>query len=206
MNILQLLEESELLMEMPKTIPDLTNHALNNTIENRKYFDVISKESMKKLYKKINNDSIIYQYKKEFVCLNTKINKITYFMKFKVDHNKILGNYVWQSLVWRATTAAELSGIPEKIFFETLLPKYGCVVTDSEQTWNGTRFWIYRITDALKMNLFVYYYNFRSKELIKVNSIDEFTEIEEKYDIWGTSNNHEMKRIVITNRELIKGN
>jgi hypothetical protein len=192
----------EILTEMPQKIDALKWHDLFNYEKNQKYYNVIRAEKYKKLYQKINDHVSIYQFKTEFICLDTKQKLITYFMKYKVANNGIIGSFVWQALVWRDKTSLYLSGIPQKIFFDYLLQKFGCVVTDSEQTWDGERFWGERIAEALDSRFYVYYYNFKTKELVEVKTISEFRNIEQKYDIWGPSELHKMKRMIISTREL----
>ena len=67
---------------------------------------------------------------------------------------------------------------------------------------SGNRFWGARIGDALEEHLNVYYFNFMTKELIQVKNIQEFQKIEDEHDIWGPSDLHRLKRMVISDREL----
>ena len=98
MKLSSLLSE-EILTEMPKTIPalkwhDLFNHHLNHIL----YENFIAQRD-KKIYLKVNEHSTIYQFKNEFVCLDTKLQEITYFMKYKTSTNETLGNFIWQSFL-----------------------------------------------------------------------------------------------------------
>lgn len=81
------------------------------------------------------------------------------------------------------------------------MPKFGTILTDSEQTWDGKRFWKHRIAEAFDNNLNVYFYDFSNHTIIKLNDNQDFRQAELIYDIWG-SNKHKMKRIVISNKEL----
>jgi hypothetical protein len=194
----------EVLTEMPKTIPKLKWHDLFNRGLNFNRYQMVENDQTKKVYLKVNDHAVIYQVDDKFIGLDADKEQITYFMRYEVDRNDILGDYVWQSLVWRSKTANYLTGIPKKIFFEFMLPKFSCIVTDSDQTWDGERFWGARIADAIEMNLHVYYFNFETEELIEVKTIREFEKIQETHDIWGPSDAHRMKRMVISGRELIK--
>lgn len=195
------------LLESPLNIPDLDWHDLENPTENAKlYKNFISKEyQYKKAILKLTETAIIYQMKTELFCLDSERQQVTYYMKYSVDTNKILGQYVWQSLVWvdKELHYDYLKDIPAKIFFENLLTKFKTIITDSEQTWHGRRFWEYRIVDALKKNLNVYFFNFENKHIEKMFSFNQLYDFQKKYDIWGNSPKHKMKRMVISNKNLI---
>jgi hypothetical protein len=89
-----------------------------------------------------------------FFCMDAKLQRITYYMSYEVARHKTIGDYVWQSLVWRYQPLAReyLEKIPAKIFWEQLFPKFSTIITDSKQTWNGRSFWELLIAEALKKN------------------------------------------------------
>lgn len=192
--------------EMPKDIEDIDWFFLNNRHKNREFYKVcVGKDYQykKKLFA-INEYASVYQHKSEFFCLDKELKKVTYYMKYQVDTKPKIGQYVWQSLVWADPEAqgSYISGIAKKMFFEYLLPKFHVITTDSEQSWRGKRFWQIRIGDALRMGLNVYFYDFQSKELVKLQKYDDLQDYQEKYDIWGETDKHLLKRMVITNKDL----
>lgn len=194
------------LYETPKMIEDLDWHDLNIKEKNHHgYLDFCRKdyERKTKLFD-VSEFASVYNYKTEYFCLDRQEQLITYYMKSKVGNNGILKDFVWQSLVWvnKRAHLTYLDKIPSKIFFEYLLPKYHTIITDSEQTWHGRRFWEYRLEEAFMKGLNVYFFNFQNRQLSKLDSSKDIDEYQLEYDIWGPSNIHEMKRLVITDKEL----
>lgn len=195
------------LLEMvPQNIPDLDYLSLSIADKNAEmYKDCLRKSFSRKIkILQLMEYAVIYKFKSEFFCLDSKEKRITYFMKYEVSNNGTLGQFVWQSLVWLDPRAhlSYLERIPAKIFFDYLLPKFHTILTDSEQTWHGRRFWEYRIAEAFNKNLNVYFFNFENRQIMKLNSFDELSDFQMTYDIWGDSPRHKMKRMVITDKEL----
>lgn len=163
----------------------------------------------------INEFASVLRYKNTFFCLDAKYQKISYYMQTvlkeedaphsadKIDD--LIPTYIYQSLVWTDPILHELylSGIPKQVFFEYLLPEFHVVITDSCQTWYGKRFWQYRITNAIQMGLFVYFYDFKEKILLRLNEIDDLNRIDKAHNVWRNSNElSECKRMVISDIEL----
>lgn len=186
----------------PMDIDDLDWHDLNIIEKNKAEYRVLSANKWKKLVKRINDYASIYKHNSKYFCLDNKLHELTYFMKYQVGNNGKIGDYVWQSLVWTNPIATYIEGYPQQMFFEFLLPKFGTIITDSEQTWNGKRFWIYRIQDAFNMGLNVYFYDFSTQNIIKMQNYQDFVHAQRMYDIWGDTNKHLMKRMLLTNKEL----
>jgi hypothetical protein len=200
------------LFETPQTIADLDDPKELDLLilsKNKALYEMFmgKKYQFKKLLFSLTYYAEVYQLKSEFFCLDHNLGKVTYYMRYKVDSNKVLnGQYVWQSLVWTdpKVHADYLIGVASKIFWEYLFNKFNVIVTDSEQTWKGRRFWEYRIGEALKKNLFVYFFNFQTKELVPLTDFDELYDYQEKYDIWGLTKSHQLKRMVISQIDLQK--
>jgi hypothetical protein len=200
------MKANEIILEMPQLIDDLydmdwNDHSLNRNIYNN---FLRSKYRNKEKILQLSDFASIYKQGSEYFCLDSSVKRVTYFMKYQVSNNGILGQFVWQSLVWTDPEfhPIYLQNIPANIFFNHLLPKFHTIVTDSHQTWNGRRFWELRIADALHKNLNVYFFNFQNRELIPVKSYAELHEFQRKYDIWGAAPSSTMKRMVISDKEL----
>lgn len=191
-----------LLQEMPKDIEPLDWHKLNDATENEELYRKFSADKYKKSILKVFDKAEIFQQGSQYFCLDSRLKRVTYYMKYEVKNNGKLGQFVWQSLVWSDPIASYISGIPKKMFFDYLLPKFGTVITDSQQTWDGKRFWKLRITEAFEKGLNVYFCNFANHEIIKINDADDFRKYESLKEIWGPSDPHKMKRMVISNKTL----
>lgn len=187
---------------MPMNIDDLDWHDLYDIKKNRQFYKDLSANQYKKELLKVFSDATIYQLKSQFFCLDDNAERVTYYMKYEVGNNSKIGSFVYQSLVWVHEGSPYLSGIPQKIFFEQLLPKFGTIITDSQQTWHGKRFWKLRIAEAFEKNLNVYFYDFSNHHITKIEDYSGFEEAEMHNDIWGPFNAHKMKRIIISNKEL----
>lgn len=195
------------LFEMsPKEIDSLDWFALNDPEENRKEYvkRLRGKFQYKKLILKFSETAAIYQHGNEFFCMDAKLQRITYYMSYEVAKHRKIGNYVWQSLVWTSAVVhiSYLKEIPQKIFWEQLFPKFGTILTDSEQTWQGRRFWEYRIAEALEKKLNVYYFDFAKNQLEKLNDFDELRIFQQKYNIWGEQDANALRRMLITSKKL----
>jgi hypothetical protein len=201
--------EEIILVESPYSIPDLDWHDLNDPNKNKAGYAIFcgKKYQYKHKLMQLTENAAVYNQGTEYFCLDYESKRITYYMKNQVANKNFLGgNFAWQSMVWAdpSKTSKYLSGIPKKIFWEHLFKKYGTVVTDSEQTWHGRRFWEIRIAEALDNNINVYFCNFATKFIKKLEKFDDLNEYQLEYNIWGTQKGSDLKRMVITNKDLIK--
>jgi len=60
---------------------------------------------------------------------------------------------VSQIALWRRTGSPFVQKLTTRIFFTYLLPKYGCILSDAQQTQDGNTFWINRMAEATRMGL-----------------------------------------------------
>lgn len=193
---------SDLLLEMPRNLlhlnklDDLSQHSVNKA----KFIYLIKQE--KKELKQINTTQIIYNSNKMFFCLDLENKKVLYYMQYDTSFSNTLGSFLWQSLVWRDKHSPQVKLLPHKIFFEELLPKYGIIATDGDQTEDGRRFWEYQIAHALENNINVFYFNLTSKELQSIKTLVDFDKAIRKFDIWGDTKEHQQKLMLITTKNL----
>lgn len=199
-------EFKQMLIEMPKNIPDLDWFELNDDETNALLYKKYSgfKYKWKKKVLRINDYATIYRHRSEFFCLDTNAHRITYYMSCSVSNNKMLGQFVWQSLVWVSDEYHRiyLNNIASQIFFEQLLPQYHTIVTDSEQSWRGKSFWRMSIAEAFSFGLHVYFCDFSNGTLEKLNSFKDLDKFQSEYDIWGETDKHMLRRMVITDKVL----
>lgn len=191
-----------LLQEMPQETESIDWHKINDPEENRQLYLNFSANKYKKHILPVFADANIYQLGSQIFCLDAKMKRVTYYLKYAVGNNGKIGSYIWQSIVWVHPVAGYLSGIPQQTFFRNLLPKFGTIITDSQHTWDGKRFWRLRIAEAFQQKLNVYFYNFANHEIVELKNYEEFEYYDKIKDIWGPSDKHQMKRIIISNKEL----
>lgn len=128
-------------------------------------------------------------------------NEVQYFVRFKrIRHNGFrLGRQV---LLWRNKDSLATAGFARKVFFDVLLPRYGALIADKEQTRNGAAFWANAIGNALDRKLYVYCLDRRSRQtkltrLDKPHLVDDFAPI-----LWGNDAQHLLTFAVISNKKL----
>ena len=128
--------------------------------------------------------------------------RIVYYMVFETEKSKLIGKFVYQSYVWVDKTYSAARGLPRLMFFNHLLLKYKTVVTDSIQTWDGRKFWMSRIKDALEKNIKVYYVNFETNHIEEIHKYEDVARLNALHKIW--ANYAFDKRMVISLNPLIK--
>jgi hypothetical protein len=191
-----------MLQEMPQDIESIDWHKLNDSSENEELYRKLNTSKYKKHILTAFDKAEIFQQGSQYFCLDARMKQITYYMKYEVKNNGKLGSYVWQSLVWTYPAASYISGVPQKMFFEYLLPKFGTIIADSQQTWDGKRFWRLRLAEAFQKKLNVYFYDFSNHAIEKIDDYKHFEECDKRRGIWGPSDLNQMKRMVISNKDL----
>lgn len=178
------------LEEQPQLIPNLDNFNLDS-------IEKLCKSSMNNktsdIVRKLDSTSAIYHLDGKnssgIYFLGTQPNKIEYFVKY--EPVKLIDSFkkekaIRQILISRRTGAGVLSaGVAADIFWNILFPKFGCIVSDNQQTKNGISFWEYRIKEALEKQLTVSMIDTNDKKIISIKSLSELKDLTP--NIWGTS-------------------
>lgn len=193
----------DFLLEVPQRIEPI-DFNLSDYTYNKKLADRLLFRSNKKLIEKFG-DLSLYEFPDQFALIDENIKEILYYLRYKkTSRQNVLGKgwCIQQIRVWKRHSAPETKDLAAKIFFDHLLPKTGCIITDTKQTENGETFWHNRIGEALQNpKYFVYFVSFSNPvEIIELKNRTDFDKIVNKS--WGDSNNFRYKRIIISNREL----
>lgn len=183
--ILKIIRERDSLNESPKNILPLETSKIEKEItsyykNNKTKF---KPTNTKYLLKSGDDQNGYYIFIKDDI--------IHYFVRFKaVKYPKLLkGRLIRQVLVQRIDFSSYSSGIPRKVFFEHLLPTYGVIVSDTEQTLDGRKFWTNAVIEAIndpKYSVFMFNSDNIQKTFIELNTEEQFHESVE--NIWGDSN------------------
>jgi hypothetical protein len=127
-----------------------------------------------------------------------------YYVKFEVKNKKFWNSprQAVQVEVWRQIGSGDIThGLPKAIFFDYLLDKYGAIVCDYLHTEHGKRFWLDRLTEALKAGYEIFYGDYATRSLTKINNkrelMDSYVD-----QCWGLDTKHEYRRIAIISRPL----
>jgi len=193
----------ELLLEVPQRIEPVDFNFNDNKVNNRIANDLLLK-SNKKLIGKFKGKSL-FEFPDQFALIDEDNKEILYYLRYKKASRQKIFDKVWciqQIKVWRRHSAPETRDLASYIFFDHLLSKTGCIITDTKQTLNGESFWHNRVGEALSNpSYFVYFVSFSNPvEKIELKNRNDFDNLVNK--AWGDSNSFINKRIVITNKKL----
>lgn len=110
-----------------------------------------------------------------------------------------------QVMVWRTPRTVHqpvVSGFPQ-FFFQWLLSEYDIVVSDSEQTGDGQRFWLRMIDWAFTMNYQICVADGTAGEEWALTPVSSYAELEERWITfaWGYDRDvHPHRRLVISKK------
>ena len=110
-----------------------------------------------------------------------------------------------QVMVWRTPRTLHqsvVSGFPQ-FFFQLLLSEYNVVVSDSEQTGDGQRFWLRMIDWAFTMNYQISVADGTVGEEWHLTPVNSYAELEERWITfaWGYDRDvHPHRRLVISKK------
>jgi hypothetical protein len=128
---------------------------------------------------------------------------VVYFVRYKrIRHNGFkLGRQV---LLWRDRDHQDLvtNGFAQYVFFNLLLPRFGALIADKEQTRNGSAFWTNACIVALDKGLKVYCLDRRSRKT-QLSQIQNHEDLEIFAPIlWGKTPQHLLTFAVISQNLL----
>jgi hypothetical protein len=107
---------------------------------------------------------------------------------------------ITQVAVWRNFDVYVSRAFPAYIFFRMLLPKYGVVMTDNQQTKDGRRFWQARMGDALHKGLFVYTFDQNTRDLHRLHNTDDIDDAAPY--LWKKDPKFRTRRVLISQTKL----
>lgn len=178
-----------LLLEMPRIIKPLKN----TESKVAKVWNSVKTKQYKEITEFPLNGYHLIEFENQILLITKDWSKCTYYVNLEqvVDlHQKAIR----QVYLWRAQSDV-LPAITNIVFWKILLPRYGCIVTDTTQTIMGKDFWLRRLPEAFDMNLKVSKVNQRTKAIAKLDSMKDVYDHES--DIWGPSSKHENELIMI---------
>lgn len=182
-----------------------TEFGLEKTIINR---ELASKLLKKK--KELIQDSDDYEIFRtgsdrngNIVLYNKESELIEYFVAYEALSFSGLGSYVTQVKLWRHTDSRIAIGKTSEIFFGYLLNKYKSIMSDSQQTRDGAKFWRSRLAEATGKGYRIGLANLNSKEMIwydkKTDGLYQYWIKSLENKAWGIGNKYQAMRFVISN-------
>lgn len=185
-----------------------TNFNFDNTEHNIKFTKNFLSDPRKKEIDKIGKFRL-YAFPNKYALIshdNESAPIMAYCMQYEVLHNNFINRTcVQQVVIWVDFHFQETEGLAKRIFFNHLLPTYNTISTDAVQTPDGERFWGRRIVDSFSLGYNVYYVDMmktRDEGIMKIDSISEYRELSKNTDIWGHSNAHKYRRIILSKNNL----
>ena len=136
--------------------------------------------------------------------LNKRGDDLVYVCRFVTlgaSSTSFRSKVVTQIAVWRNYDVYDTRQFPAYIFFKMLVPKYGTVMSDSQQTKDGRRFWQSRMGDALHKGLYVYTFDQMTRELKRLHASDDI-DAAAPY-LWAIDSKFRTRRILISETALI---
>lgn len=114
-----------------------------------------------------------------FLASNTEIDYFVEYKRVELSENVLPVKFgVRQILIHRFPTAsAYATGIGADIFWNELLKEFNCLISDSQQTEDGKKFWHYRVKEALDKKMTVRMINSNDNSYVDVNTVDELDEL-----------------------------
>lgn len=100
-----------------------------------------------------------------------------------------------QVLLWRDPTPRLPDAFTTHMFFNFVLKRHKCVLSDKEQTPAGQRFWIRRMQEALRKNLRVALVDFNTQSYEEVTDREHLAELVKRG--WGDERSYQNKRWLI---------
>jgi hypothetical protein len=203
---------NEIVVEMVQRIVPFKLAQLENIRENRKIFRNITQFTPKvQKIQTFDTGIVLYKLDKgqetEFYGMDLEDKFVAYYMRFEIQNAQFVDtSWCTQVMVWRGHLSANKSkGIPEKVFYDYVLDKFGVAVTDGEQTPDGERFWKQRIIEAFaNSKLKVYILDFNKKTCRLLQKSEYVKILNTPDDPWGNSAWHKGVRLAISDFDLVQ--
>jgi hypothetical protein len=182
--------------ESPKLIPS-SNFGLDKEDKNKYILQRLQRK--KKVIDNFGGYDIYKSGSAYFVLSDDGM--IGYLMITKDDKvRRLKMPFATQVIVWRIYGKALPSGLASYIFWKHLFSIHHLIMSDSQQTSDGQRFWMDQVGRALKNKLFVYVANIRTGETSKVlDTKDAFGN-----DVYGNEDYFKLIRIIISKYPLFE--
>lgn len=207
-NIMDLLREllSISLEEMVQRIPSLKLEKLENPRENKKLYKNIStfaKKTSLGNFNALELSQISKGRETEIYAIDRQREEVVYYMRYEIQQADFIDvDWVTQVLVWRGSNIHS-EGIAKYVFYKYVLDKFGIVVSDTQQTSYGEKFWKDRVIEAFSNpHLRVYLIDFNTHQIKKLNEGLYKELLFTKNDPWGDASFHRGLRLCIADFDL----
>jgi hypothetical protein len=191
---------NEIIFESPQVVSP-TDFDLGDTIINKKF----AKTLLKKVRETIE-DTADYSLLRTgddntgYIAIYDKYLKmLAYIVKFETDNLPFIGRSVTQIALWRMLGNPNVVGKTQEIFFGYLLQHWSSIISDGEQTEDGSKFWKDRMGEADRKGYRVGLANIETQSIEWKDPSVNVTEWILKMGAWGKSPKFKALRFVIAN-------
>lgn len=189
--------------ESPMLIDDI-DFSFNDEV----YNEIKAKEVLGNQTKKIVIETPILKVfkvgdskKGELVGIPNGIERVDYYVNYKTYNFPPIGRAVAQVKLWRMDDGNAI-GITKAMFFDYLLPKFGTIVSDNQQTKDGERFWRSRLTEANIAGLKIGLLLTKTQKVIWYDGSIHLPKWFKEVDGWQENEEHMSKRFVIVGSKI----
>ena len=204
-----LCEIFEILVEHPLRITSLVVHKLENPHDNKKLFKTLIQRKDKQFVGNYGEHVELWKVVKgretEIFGVVPERSYVGYYVRWeRQDAYFIDTDWATQVLVW-AGVSPFTKGLPDKVFYDYVLPETGTVVSDSEQSARGEHFWQRMIAMAFEDTKYkVYLIDFNKKIVKRINKYDDYVKLYHSPDSpWGNKKGfHNGLRIAISDNDF----
>lgn len=198
MNIVENVSPEQLLLEMPELV-DATDFRMINPEVNLKLAERLI--NAKKIIIDENDDMVLFRTgdQKGNIAMYDKLTKmIVYWVRFVAKKHSVIGKTVAQVALWRNIDDVKTKNITEYVFFDYLLSEWGAVISDSQQTEDGQRFWRRMMGVAVSKGHKVGMFDMLSKNVDWYDGSKPYPAwISSHLTAWGKEHKHQGYRFVI---------
>lgn len=179
----------QIILEMPRIIKPLKN----TESKVAKVWDSVKSKNFTEIKDFPLNGYHLIEHENQILLITRDWSKCTYYVNLEQVLN-LHQKSIRQVYLWRAQSDV-LPAITNIVFWEILLPRFGCIVTDTTQTQMGKDFWMRRLPEAFRMKLQVSRVNQRTGVVVQMDSMEDVYNNESS--IWGSSSKHENELVMI---------
>ncbi len=123
-----------------------------------------------------------WREKPEIVLYASKVRKIEQHVEL------VPQGFAGRQVLIKKFSNSGIRKISSFIFWEVIFQKYGVVISDSEQTFDGRGFWEHRLGEAFERGHVVRLLNTESRQVKVLNNVSELQKLMLNNEIWDSRN------------------
>lgn len=196
----KLIEKAKALFEMPSMISGSRDFGWpNESLNKERAQTAFSDPDKQMLYE--DDDCELFQIGDastgRIYLFNKRFETIDYYVQYETSHWKMTGQTITQIEVWRTVGIAYFKNITTHVFFKILLPRFGSIMSDEQQTEDGKRFWLRVMDEASHDGYHVAFIDFKGSKKEYYSSEIPITKWALQTGAWGVGDKFLERRFLI---------